>query len=173
MAISIQTLQEVLVPICGSALQISEYRGDVSLVVSPDELIDVANELKTHPQTSFELLIDITAIDWYRRKFRFEIVVIVYSLAHNMRLCIQVPLADYEEPECPSLTEVYENANWYERETFDMYGITFTNHPDLRRFYMPEDFVDPQTGEALFPLRKDFPLMGISGALPMPEKNPA
>ncbi|MGB9912422.1 MAG: NADH-quinone oxidoreductase subunit C, partial [Candidatus Kapaibacteriota bacterium] len=62
----------------------------------------------------------------------------------------------------------YESANWYERETYDMYGIKFENHPDLRRFYMPEDFLDPETGEPLYPLRKDFPLMGIPGALPLP-----
>lgn len=173
MAISTETLQEVLAPICGSAMDLSEYRGDISLTVSPDEILEVTQELKTNPRTEFELLIDITAIDWYRRQSRFEIVIILFSLTHQMRLCLKVPLIDYNDPECPSLTAIYENANWYERETFDMYGIIFTNHPDLRRFYMPEDFVDPQTGEALFPLRKDFPVMGIPGSLPIPEKNPA
>jgi NADH-quinone oxidoreductase subunit C len=71
------------------------------------------------------------------------------------------------------MTEVWESANWYERETYDMYGVKFIGHPNLRRFYMPEDYVDPITGEALYPLRKDFPLMGVPDALslpPFPEK---
>jgi len=78
----------------------------------------------------------------------------------NHRLRIKVALeGDY--PVCPSVTSIWESANWYERETYDMYGIKFEGHPFLRRFYMTEDFKDPETKEPLYPLRKDFPLMGI------------
>jgi NADH-quinone oxidoreductase subunit C len=113
------------------------------------------------------MLVDITAIDWLKREDRFEVVYFLYSNQNKSRVRIKVPLKE-DNPVCPSLVPVWDSANWYERETFDMYGIKFEGHPSLRRFYMPEDFNDPATGEALHPLRKDFPLMGIDGALPLP-----
>jgi NADH-quinone oxidoreductase subunit C len=171
MPVSKATILEVLAPICGTDMQVVEHRGDVTFVIHRDDLLEAAQELKDNPRTLFNLLIDITAIDHYRRQQRFEVVVILYSLDYNTRIHLKIPLEEYDEPRCPSLTAVYENANWYERETYDMYGITFDGHPDLRRFYMPEDFVDPETSEPLFPLRKDFPVMGIPGSLPMPDKN--
>jgi NADH-quinone oxidoreductase subunit C len=165
------TILEVLAPICGT-VQVIEYQGEITFMIDRGDLVEAARELQSSPRTAFDILIDITAIDYYRRTNRYEVVYILYSLAHNARICLKVPLAEYDDPHCPTLTDVYEAANWFERETFDMYGIVFEGHPDLRRFYMPEDFVDPETNEALFPLRKDFPLMGIPGSLPMPEKFP-
>jgi NADH-quinone oxidoreductase subunit C len=171
MALSKETILEVLAPICGTDIHVVEHHGDTTFVINRNDLIEAGNELKSNPRTQFSLLIDITAIDQYRRKERFEVVYILYALEFDTRIRLKVALDDYDEPHCPSFTEVYENANWYERETFDMYGIVFDGHPDLRRFYMPEDFVDPETGEALYPLRKDFPVMGVPGSLPMPEKD--
>ncbi|MCS6808995.1 MAG: NADH-quinone oxidoreductase subunit C [Bacteroidota bacterium] len=165
------TIVQVLAPICGT-VEYSEYRGETTFVVHPHDIVEAARELRDNPRTKFELLIDITAVDYFRRIHRFEVVYILFSLEYNERICLKVPLDEYEHPHCPTLTEVYEAANWYERETYDMYGIIFDGHPDLRRFYMPEDFVDPETAEPLYPLRKDFPLMGIPGSLPMPEKYP-
>jgi NADH-quinone oxidoreductase subunit C len=170
MMVTKETVLETLAPICGSDIAVVEHRGDVTFTIDKDDLLDAARELKENPRTTFQLLIDITAIDWLRRKNRFEVVYILYSLEYNTRIRLKVALEEYDEPRCPSLTPVYENANWYERETYDMYGITFDGHPDMRRFYMPEDFVDPETGEQLYPLRKDFPVMGIPGSLPMPDK---
>ena len=80
---------------------------------------------------------------------------------------IKVPLPDSDE-NCPSVTSIWESANWYERETWDMYGIKFEGHPNLRRFYMPEDYNHPETSEPIHPLRKDIPLMGIPNSLPLP-----
>jgi NADH-quinone oxidoreductase subunit C len=80
----------------------------------------------------------------------------------SLRLRLQVHLDDNTE-EIESVTSVWKSADWYERETFDMYGITFLNHPDLRRMYMPEEF-------EYHPLRKEFPLLGIPGSLPLPKK---
>ena len=74
-----------------------------------------------------------------------------------------------DNPHLPTVVDIWESANWYERETYDMYGVIFDGHPDMRRFFMPEDFVDEE-GEPLYPLRKDFPLMGIPGTLPLPDK---
>jgi NADH-quinone oxidoreductase subunit C len=166
-----ETIVEVLSPICGTDIEIVEHRGDLTFIIDRDDLLEAARELKDNTRTAFNLLIDITAIDWLRRTHRFEVVYILYSLEHDTRIRLKVALEEYDEPRCSSLTPVFENANWYERETYDMYGITFDGHPDMRRFYMPEDFVDPETGEPLYPLRKDFPVMGIPGSLPMPEKN--
>jgi NADH-quinone oxidoreductase subunit C len=171
MALTKETILQVLAPICGT-VEVIEYRGETTFMIDKGDIVEAARELQTNPRTKFELLIDITAVDYFRRKNRFEVVYILFSLDTATRICLKVPLDEYDEPHCPSLTSVYEGANWYEREAYDMYGIAFDGHPDLRRFYMPEDFVDPDTAEPLYPLRKDFPLMGIPGSLPLPEKNP-
>ena len=165
------TVLEVLAPVCGT-VQSTEYQGEITFMIDRSDLLEAARELRDNPRTAFDILTDITAIDWFRRTNRYEVVYILFSLTRNARICLKVALPEYDDPLCPSLTDVYEAANWFERETFDMYGITFDGHPDLRRFYMPEDFVEPETGEALFPLRKDFPLMGVPGSLPMPDKFP-
>lgn len=149
--------------------ELVEFRNQYTLIVPVDRLIDLMDELRDNPETKFDMLIDITAIDWLdRKKNRFEVVYFLYSNEYKTRLRVKVPLTDNNNPTCPSMVEVWESANWYERETYDMYGIIFEGHPDLRRFYMPEDFIDPVSGEPLYPLRKDFPLMGIPGALPLP-----
>lgn len=84
------------------------------------------------------------------------------SVRYKDRLFIKVKV-DANEPNSPSLVPIWGSANWYEREAYDMVGVEFTDHPDLRRMYMPEDF-------EYHPLRKDFPLMGIPGSLPLPNK---
>jgi NADH-quinone oxidoreductase subunit C len=169
MTVTKETVIEVLSPICGT-IPVVEYQGDTTFMIDKGDIVEAMRELRDNPRTAFDLLIDITAVDYYRRKHRFEVVYILYSLGTNTRIRLKVPLEEYDEPHAPTLTDVYECANWFERETFDMYGIVFDGHPDLRRFYMPEDFVDPETAEPLYPLRKDFPVMGVPGSLPLPEK---
>jgi NADH-quinone oxidoreductase subunit C len=105
---------------------------------------------------------DVCGADYARPGERFEVVYNLYSLKHNRRLRLKVRV-DEEDCRVPSVTPVWAAANWYERETFDMFGITFDNHPDLRRIYMPPEF-------EYHPLRKDFPLMGVPGSLPLPPK---
>ncbi|MFP4542802.1 MAG: NADH-quinone oxidoreductase subunit C [Bacteroidota bacterium] len=145
-----------------------EHRGQLTLTVPAHKIVDVATELRDNPETSFEQCLDITAIDWYdKRKPRFEVLYFLYSNKHTKRLRLKVQVEE-SDLHCPTLTGVWESANWYERETFDMYGIIFDGHPGLRRFYMPEDFNDPDTGEPLYPMRKDFPILGIPGSLPLP-----
>ena len=139
-----------------------------SKITVGEKLAETAKELKENMETQFDMLLDITAIDWYdKRKIRFEIVYFLYSNPNKARVRLKVQVPE-NNPVCPSLTDIWESANWYERETWDMYGIKFKGHPGLRRFYMPEDFNDPETGEKLHPLKKDFPLMGIPGSLPLP-----
>ncbi len=140
---------------------------------SPTDIIDFLRELKQNPETQFDSLLDITAIDWLgsaenkdTSAARFEVVYFLYSNKFKHRVRVKVPVP--ENLHYPTVTSVYESANWYERETYDMYGIIFDEHPDLRRFYMPEDFFDKETGETFHPLRKDFPVMGYPDALPLP-----
>ncbi len=146
-----------------------EHHGDYTIVVPREHLIDVLTELRDDPSLKFGLLVDVTAIDWAKGPERFDVVYFLASPENAARVRVKVKVRE-DHPHVPTAIEVWESANWYERETYDMYGIIFDGHPDLRRFYMPEDFMD-ENGEPLYPLRKDFPLMGIPGSLPLPEKD--
>ncbi len=131
----------------------SEFRGQERLSVSPQQLFDVLQTLKV--QHGFEFLVDITCVDYldYRGAVdRFGLVYLVSNIESNVRLTLRVML---NEPELSvaSVVPLWEGANWLEREVWDMYGIRFEGHPDLRRILMPDEF-------AAFPLRKDYPLQG-------------
>ena len=144
-------------------VDLSEFRGDLAIEINPDRIFEVAELLKEDDELSFEMCVDVTAIDWATRKNRFTVVYHIYSLKNNFRLRLKATVKDSKEPEIDSVVPVWRSANWYERETWDMYGIKFRNHPDLRRIYLPEAF-------EYFPLRKEFPVMGIPGSLPLPKK---
>ena len=168
MAISLDTILDVLRPVIGEA-QTTTHHGQHTITVNSSDLVDVLRELRDHPRTSFEQLVDVTAIDWFdKRTPRYEVVYFLYSITNKDRIRIKTGVPE-SNMHVPSVVSLWESANWYERETYDMYGVIFDVHPDLRRFYMPEDYVDPVSGEALYPLRKDYPLMGIPGAAPIPE----
>jgi NADH-quinone oxidoreductase subunit C len=143
-------------------IEFSEYLGELCFKVSKDNIVEICSFLKNDEDLKFLLSEDITAVDWATRKNRFTVVYHIFSLKNNFRLKIKV---DVDESDCSidSVTSVWRAANWQERECYDMYGIIFKNHPDLRRMYMPEEF-------EYYPLRKDFPLMGIPGSLPLPKK---
>lgn len=168
MAVTKEAILDVLRPVCGE-VETYEHHNQLSVYVTAEHLVDALRELRDHPTTMFEQCVDVTAIDWLGKKTpRFEVVYLLYSITNKSRVRVKVAVAE-RKPHVPSVVEVYESANWYERETYDMYGIKFDGHPDFRRFYMPEDYVDPETKEPLYPLRKDYPLMGIPGAAIMPE----
>ena len=108
----------------------------------------------------FEIMVDLTVVDWFRKKEpRFEVVVNLLSLSKNIRKTIKVQVPD-ENLTIPSITDIYPGANFYEREVFDMFGIVFENHPDLTRILMPDDWIG-------HPLRKDYG----SGRIPVQFKN--
>lgn len=138
------------------------YMGDLSVKVDKKDIVKICTFLKEDSELLFVLCEDVTAIDWSKRKDRFTVVYHIFSLKHNFRLRIK---ADVDESDCTidTISSVWKTANWEEREVYDMFGISFNNHPDLRRMYMPEDFEH-------YPLRKDFPLMGIPGSLSLPKK---
>lgn len=147
----------------------SNYRDELTISVPSENLLEVIRFLKENPNLRFAMLKDVTAVDWFRRRERFQINYNLYSLENRLRVHIRT-FTEESDPHVESMTGLFGSADWYEREVYDMHGIIFDNHPDLRRMYMPEDFVDPETGEPLYPLRKDFPVMGVPGSLPLPER---
>lgn len=142
--------------------ELSEYLDELTIKLPKEHIVKVCEFLKKNSDLEFLLCQDITAIDWAKRKNRFTVVYHIYSFKNNFRLRLK---ADVDESDCAidTVSSVWKGANWQERETYDMYGIKFNDHPDLRRMYMPEDFEH-------HPLRKDFPLMGIPGSIPLPKK---
>lgn len=120
------------------------------LYVSAAKIVEVCEFLRS--EHSFNRVSSVTALDWYPQEPRFEVVYLLHSVKDAARLRLKVRLSG-EKPVVESVTSVWPGANWYEREVFDLFGITFENHPDLRRIMMPE-------GWEGHPLRKDFPIHG-------------
>lgn len=120
-------------------------RGELTLTVPAEHIVAVGQILKS--QQEYVRLSTVTGVDWYPAEPRFEVVYHLLSLARNLRLRVKCKLPG-ASPEIDSLTGVWRSANWYERETFDLFGIRFRNHPDLTRIMLPEDWEG-------HPLRKD------------------
>lgn len=118
-----------------------------------EDIVDVAIFLKTNQDTKFRQLIDITVVDYPEQNQRFEVVYLFLSHEFNHRLIVKYSIVENEV--IPSLTSIFPSANWMEREVFDMYGVSFKDHPDLRRILTDYGFEG-------HPLRKDFPLTGHS-----------
>ena len=125
--------------------------GQLYLTIDNEDLLDVILFLKTNKDTKFRQLIDITAVDYLENPKRFKIVYLFLSHEINQRIILNYFINENEV--VSSLTKIFPAANWMEREVFDMYGILFTNHPDLRRILTDYEFEG-------YPLRKDFPLTG-------------
>ena len=145
---------------CGDKLaDVTVALDEVTIVVKPEALSAVATTLRDAPELRFEQLIDLCGVDY--RDYggsewsgpRFAAVYQLLSLAHNRRLRMRVFAADDELPVVDSVIGIWPSANWYEREAFDLFGIVFTGHPDLRRILTDYGFVG-------HPFRKDFPLSG-------------
>jgi len=132
-----------------SILEISEFRGELTIVVKKEDMVPLCTFLRDDPDLSFNFLSDLCAVDCLGRKPRFDVVYHLYSLDKNHRLRLKVKVEEGES--VPSVTYVWNTANWHEREVFDLFGITFDGHPDLSRILLPEDWEG-------YPLRKDFPL---------------
>jgi len=123
----------------------------IYLTIDSEDIIDVILFLKTSENTKFRQLVDITAVDYPENDKRFNLVYLLLSHEFNTRIIIQSSINENEV--VPTITKIYPAANWMEREVFDMYGINFKDHPDLRRILTDYGFEG-------FPLRKDFPLTG-------------
>lgn len=140
----------------------SEFRNELTIVVPPDRINDVCRFLKEEPDLSFDFLADLCGIDMNTPEKRFGVIYNLFSLKNKYRIRLKV-VVEEKNPVVPTVTTVWGTANWHERETYDMFGIVFDGHPDLRRVYMPDNYEH-------HPLRKDFPLMGIPGSIPLPKK---
>ena len=133
----------------------------LTLSCNRDHWVDFATYLSL--EETFDLLVDLTAIDHGEdAEVRFSVVCHYYSRIHHDYIRVHVECASNENPEILSLSSVYPSADWHERETFDMFGIRFTNHPNMKRILMWDEY-------PYFPLRKEFPLAGIDTPLPAPD----
>jgi NADH-quinone oxidoreductase subunit C len=142
-----EVIQSIREKISSDVLGYHAYKGDDTLVVKREAIFKIMKILKEEFQ--FEMLMDICAVDFLGQQPRFEVVYHLNSLSRKMRLRVKVPVDEGQEVE--SVVPLWPIANWLERETWDMMGIPFANHPDLRRILMYEGFV----GHAL---RKDYPI---------------
>ncbi len=138
----------------GDQVQVAHKIDQAVLTLPKEDIAQVVRFLKEH---GFRILLDITAVDRLERQPRFDVVYHLYHLdLHDwIRLVVQV---GGEEPELPSVTGLFAAANWAEREIYDLFGVVFRGHPDLKRIMMPDDWIG-------HPLRKDYPLTGL-GPLP-------
>lgn len=145
-------LREVIEERWGDAVSFDESSKDLTLVVEKESLIEIIKFLKDK-DLDLSFLTNITAVDWLKEKKRFEVVYHLYSIEKGHRLCVKVALCE-DEP-IPSVVQFYKAADWYEREVFDLFGIEFSGHPNLKRILLPDDWEG-------FAARKDYPLVGES-----------
>jgi NADH-quinone oxidoreductase subunit C len=132
------------------------FHGDETIIVSGDDIHGVLETLRSDTEAALDFLVDLSAVDWYGcadDRPRFEVVYHLRSMVTGDRLRVKAQVAmpeDGTEPDLPSVCDLWKSANWMEREVYDMFGIKFRGHPDLRRILMYEEFVG-------YPLRKDYP----------------
>ncbi len=156
----LERLKSALIPALGArAANLTEALGELTLVVKSEDYVAAAKVLRDEPALGFEQLIDLCGVDYSgygvgtRAGRRFAVVSHLLSIAHNWRLRLRVFAPDDDFPVVESLTGVWPNADWYEREAFDLFGIMFSGHADLRRILTDYGFIG-------HPFRKDFPLSG-------------
>ena len=144
-----ETIAEVLK---GSLLAHSITHGELTVTVAPGDIVATAKELRDDARCQYWSIIDITAVDWPSREPRFDVVYHFLSPRHNRRIRVKVEVA--EGKPLASIIDVFPGALWFEREAYDLYGVPFTGHPDMRRLLTDYGFEG-------HPLRKDFPLTGF------------
>jgi len=148
-----EELADHLDALIGEHLDKIELKHDELVVTAkPQSLLPLLSFVRDDGACLFKVLVDICGVDWPGREKRFDVVYNLLSMKHNLRLRLKVAVADGET--VPTVTELYSAAGWFERETYDMYGITFDGNPDLRRILTDYGFEG-------YPLRKDFPLTGF------------
>ena len=143
--------QELDSAVPGAIVESKQALGELALFIAPERIVEVCRHLKAAQK--FVRLSSVTAVDWSPAEPRFEVVYHLQSIERNLRLRLKCRLAG-ERPEIDSVTPVWRGANWYEREVFDLFGVVFRNHPNLKRIMLPEDWEG-------HPLRKDTPIHGF------------
>lgn len=143
--------------ILGSKIQAkSEFRGETTLVIAREDIHEVAKFCRD--ELSFDYLLDISSVDNFGDEPRFEVVYELYSMSTTAHLRLKLRVSE-DDPTVATVSDIWRAADWHEREIYDMMGLRFTNHPDLRRILMWE-------GYPYFPLRKEFPLEGLPSDMP-------
>lgn len=133
-----------------SLSEVYTFRGELNIILKPQDILEICRFLKTDPDLKFNFLSCITAVDYLNsRPKRFEMVYILFSIPNNQRIIIKTQVDENED--IPTLTSIWSTANWQEREVYDMFGIKFSGHPNLKRILMDDDWIG-------YPQRKDFPL---------------
>jgi len=127
-----------------------QQHGDETVMVKRKNIVEVMRWLRDNEETAFNMIMDLTAVDNYGKKPRFEVVYHLYSVSKNHRLRVKAEVPA-DDPKINSLVPVWVGADWYEREVWDMYGIRFSGHPSLKRLLLYEEFKG-------HPLRKDYPI---------------
>lgn len=131
-----------------------ESCGDTIVYVAPEKSREILEWLKETPGQDYDYLIDVTAVEYRDPELPLEVVYLLFSLQHKIQLCVKVALPKDGDLTVDSVVSVWQGANWLEREVFDMFGVSFAGHPDMRRILMWETYAEGH------PLRKDFPLRG-------------
>ncbi len=143
--------QDILTDLKTEVLNVEIVRDEIVISAAKEKIVDLVQKLREEPHFSFETLVDVTCVDYPTRFERFELVYHLLSMKLNFR--VRIKMRTTSDNTVPSITQVFPCANWYEREVFDMFGIIFEGHPDLRRLLTDYGFDG-------HPLRKDFPLTG-------------
>jgi len=144
-----------------AVLEVSEFRGELTVVVPRDAIVAICRFLRDDAVADCRMLCDLTALHYLERPHEHEVIYQLYSLVKNHSLRLKVRLAPWETID--TVTGVWPGANWLEREAFDLVGVRFAGHPDLRRIIMPDDYPD-------HPLRKDFDVEGGPTAIDLPAR---
>ncbi|MCI0469768.1 MAG: NADH-quinone oxidoreductase subunit C [Nitrospirae bacterium] len=148
-----EPLQVIREEFTDDIISASEFRGQISVTLKKDNVFEILRFFRDEPRLNFNLLRDLCGVDYFKIKEpRFEVVYNLYSISYRRSVMVK---AQVPEIDCriKSVTSLWAGANWHERECFDMFGIVFEEHPDLRRILMPEDWEG-------YPLRKDYPVKG-------------
>jgi NADH-quinone oxidoreductase subunit C len=153
------TFDDLITRFQGFNFERFDVNGTIGAIFSRERLPEIAHVLKE--EFGFTHFIDAFGTDSNERLMRFAVIYNIRNPQTKERIFLKVR-CDERDLHVPSVVSIWSGANWHERETYDMYGIVFDGHPDMRRMYMPDDY-------DYYPLRKDFPLMGIEGSTPLPK----
>ncbi len=150
---AIQIAEKIKEKFPEDVLDIKEFREQVSVTIKKERIVEICRYIHDDPELSLDYLRDVCGVDYMEKKEkRFEVVYHLYSMRHRHMIRLKAEVGE-GDASIDSVTPVWVGANWHEREAFDMYGIIFNGHPDLRRVLLPEDWEG-------YPLRKDYPVKG-------------
>ena len=135
----------------GSVMEVKIFREEVTITVQRKDILGICKFLNSDPDLQFQMLTDLCGVDFFPEQPRFEVVYLLYSMKNQQRLRLKIKVGDSES--VSSVESIWKAANWLEREVYDLFGISFDNHPDLRRILLWEGYEG-------YPLRKDFPVEG-------------